>query len=32
MKKWVILLAVVGLVVVGWYFARQRRFTPPWAE
>lgn len=31
MKKWLVLLGVVGLVVVGWYFARQRTYTPPWA-
>jgi multidrug efflux pump subunit AcrA (membrane-fusion protein) len=31
MKKWAILLFCVGLVVVGWYVARQQTFTPPWA-
>jgi HlyD family secretion protein len=31
MRKWVILLVVVGLVMVGWYFARQQEFVPPWA-
>ncbi|MCK4340449.1 MAG: biotin/lipoyl-binding protein [Phycisphaerae bacterium] len=32
MKKWIILLAAVGLVVVIWYFARQQSFTPDWAK
>jgi multidrug efflux pump subunit AcrA (membrane-fusion protein) len=32
MRKWLILLAVVGLIVVVWYFARQQRFEPPWAK
>ncbi len=31
MRKWIILLAVVGLVVIGWYFARQQQYRPPWA-
>lgn len=32
MRKWIILLAVVGLVVAGWYVARQQQFVPPWAQ
>lgn len=31
MRKWAILLIVVGLVIVGWYVARQQQFEPPWA-
>ncbi len=31
MNKWLILLIVVGLIAVGWYYARQQEFTPPWA-
>jgi HlyD family secretion protein len=32
MKKWLILFAVVALVVVVWYVARGRTYTPPWAQ
>lgn len=32
MKKWIILLAVVALVGVGWYVARQYSVTPLWAQ
>lgn len=32
MKKWLILLAVVALVGVGWYIARQYSVTPLWAQ
>lgn len=32
MKKWIILLLLVGLVGLGYYFAQQQEFVPPWAQ
>ncbi len=32
MKKWIILLVVVAVVVGGWLYSRQLRFTPPWNQ
>lgn len=32
MKKWLALLAVIALVVLGWYFVRQWEFRPAWTQ
>jgi HlyD family secretion protein len=32
MKKWALLIVVVGVIGLIWYIARQQEYVPPWAQ